>query len=590
MKTFFVSLLGGVVALFLFVMLVFFTIGGLIATLGMAASGSKAQPAEIILELDLREPFSDQPPTDASSAFFGGNSFINTIEKLDAAASDPRVKGVFIRASDTGIGNSRAEELRTSLLKLRNTDKFVIAHTQGMMGIGPSSLRSISAADEIWLQPGSDIIVPGMTIETLFIKDLLDSISVKAQIEQFYEYKNSPSTYKETDYTEPHRAAMTKLITDIWSISVQDIASDRGFSDPQAIRTLLESGALSGDEAVKAGLVTGLKWPEDAREDAKKQAGDKAVFESIYAYIPPALPKNAPLIAVVGGEGAIITGGGQQSPFSSDPVFASDKISAALLAAGRNKDVKAVVFRVDSGGGSAVASEQIWRAVQRVREDMGKPVVVSMGSMAASGGYYVSAGADAILASRTTITGSIGVFGGKMALADGLRRIGVNPSTISVGGDFSSAFGLNSFTDAQQEELHGSLERTYDRFMQIVSEGRELPESRVREIARGRVWSGEDAKALNLINDTGGYLDAIKKAKELANIPADTKVQTLFYPEAKSIESLIADMFGATQESTEAATRLNALMSDPRIQEILAEASALQSGQTQMRAPAMITD
>jgi len=592
LKTFLASVLGGLVAMVLFSFLAFLFVAGIIGA--VASNFSSSQSASegsgaIVLEIDLRTPLSDQPATAGPAAIFSQGAFTDVLLKLDSAASDSNVKGVFVRASELGVGNSRAEELRTSFLKLRENGKFIIAHTQGFLGTGPSAFRSISAADEIWLQPGSDIIVPGMTTETLFMKDLFDNLSVSAEIEAFYEYKNAPNVYKETDYTEPHREAMTELVSDIWTISVEDIAADRGFADVASLRALLESGPISSDEALDAGLVTRLDWPEDAREAALEKAGEGATIKSISRYEIKPSSDNAPLIAIVGGEGSIVTGSATPGPFGGDAIFSSDRVSKALLDAGRDENVKAVVFRVDSGGGSAIASDQIWHAVDRVRNEMNKPVVVSMGGAAASGGYYVSAGADSILALRTTITGSIGVFGGKYAIADGLRQIGINPSAISVGGEFASAFTLDSFTETQRELLHESLERTYDRFMRIVAEGREIDETRVREIARGRVWSGEDAAAINLVNETGGLIAAIEKAKEFADIPADSEVAISYFPTPRrGFEDFIAQFFGASAETSEAAARFNALMEDETFRAFMDQASALQTRQTQMRAPVVI--
>ena len=584
MKTFIASVLGGFVALILFIAFTFFSV---IFFVSMATSGSTPTPRTMVLEIDLRDSISDQPAQGAA-AFFSSKSFLDILQKLDAAADDPRVSGVYIRASEFGVGHSRAEELRAALQHLQDNDKFVIAHSQGFVGFGPSGLRAISTADEIWLQPGTEIAVPGMTVETLFMKDLFDNLSVTAEIEQFYEFKNAPNVYKETDYTEAHREAMTELISDIWTISVEDIAEDRGFADINAFRIMLESGAISAEETLSSGLVDTLSWPEEAEESAIERAGEGAALLPIASYHPMLPDADAPVIAIVGGEGAIVTGDAEPGFLNTDAIFASDRIADALLAAGRDENVRAVVFRVDSPGGSAIASDQIWRAVKRVREDMGKPVIVSMGSVAASGGYYVSAGADVIMASETTITGSIGVYGGKYAIADGLRRIGINPSTITVGGDLASAFSLETFTDTQRAEFREGLTRVYDRFMEVVAEGRELEESRVREIARGRVWSGVDAAQLNLVSEIGGFIDAIDKAKELADIPGATRVRTVFYPAPASPETIIAEMFGASAESAEAAARFNALMENPSVQALMEQTEALNSRQTQMRSPVMI--
>ena len=584
MKSFFGSLFGGLAALFLFfiilpiMFLMFFA-------LSASLSGGNKLPKSMVLEFDLRQQLADQPATQGFDVLFDSEGFIDVLQKLDAAADDPRVKGVYIRASEYGVGSSRAEELRQAFLKLKDNGKFIVAHSQGMNAGGPSSLRAIAPADELWLQPGADILVNGISFETLFMKDLFDKLSISAEIEQFYEYKNSPNQYKQTDYTDAHREAMTELANDLWTISLSDIAQDRGFESTADLKSLLESGPLSPTQVIDAGLFTDLKWPEDAYEAAKELGGSDAKMVSIFDYSSSDISSNAPVIAVVGGEGAIVTGYGNSGPFGGDRMIASDRIAAAILAAGRNDNVDAILFRVDSGGGSAIASDQIWRAVQRVREDMGKPVVVSMGRVAASGGYYVSAGADSIFALRSTITGSIGVYGGKFAIADGLRKIGINPSTISVGGEFANAWSSETFTDNQREQLRATLGRTYDRFMEVVSEGREMPEADVRELAKGRVWSGVDALELNLVNENGGFLDALNKAKELAGIAEDTEVNTLFYPRPEDPFQSFGSALGASAETASTLNKLNTLMSNEEVRAFLQQVEALDGQEAQMSAP-----
>tara|TARA_X000000950_G_scaffold289181_1_gene410525 strand:+ start:19124 stop:20887 length:1764 start_codon:yes stop_codon:yes gene_type:complete len=575
LKTFFASLIGGFVALFSFFVIC-------AAIIIMALPKSPPAPDSVVLELDLRGEMSDQPAS-SGPPIFATPAFINVIQDLYAAADDDNVHGVFIRANDFSFGHSRAEELRDAILHLREAGKFVYVHSQGFMGVSPSAYRSIAAADEIYLQPGSEIVVSGISTETMFMGELFENLSISAEIEQFYEYKNSPNVYQQTDYTDPHREAMTELISDIWEVTLADIAEDRGFDDVEQLRTLLESGPIPAEAALEANLVTQLNWPEDASEAVLERAGHNAELLPISSYTPPEPGASAPAIAIVGGEGTIITGGGSTSPFSDEGTFASDAISEALLSAGRNPNVEAIVFRVDSGGGSAIASEQIWRAVDRIQNEMNKPVVVSMGSLAASGGYYVAAGADAIFASETTITGSIGVFGGKFAIADGLRRLGINPSTLAVGGELAGAYSTESFTETQRSLMHDALERTYDRFMQIVSNGRNIDEARVREIARGRVWSGTDALELNLVTDIGGLMDAIERAAQLADIAEDEDFRTIYYPQPMTLDEFIGEMFGASADTAEAAAHLNTLMSDERVQILMEHAAALDAQGIQAR-------
>ncbi|MEM8920066.1 MAG: S49 family peptidase, partial [Pseudomonadota bacterium] len=393
MKTFLLSFLGGLTALVLF-----FLIIPVIIISAFSGGEDEGPQGSVVLAVDLRASYPDQRLTSGPAAIFGQVSFIDILTRLDAAADDPNVEGVFLRASEFGVGSARAEELRTAFLKLRAADKFVIAHSQGFLTGGPSNYRAVSSADEIWLQPGADFNVTGVAFETLFFKDLLDNIGVTSEIEALGEYKNAPNVYKETGYTDAHAETLQALGEGIWSISIEDIAADREL-DPAALRAMLEAGPKSPDAAKTLGLVDKLGWPEEAA-DAAKARGDEAELLDIAYYSPPGVDGSAPVIALVGGEGPIMGGasGGDFFDLNSDPVFASDTVSAALLAAAEDEDVEAVVFRVDSGGGSAIASDQIWRAVERVQES-GKPVVVSMGTVAASGGYYVAMGADAILAS-----------------------------------------------------------------------------------------------------------------------------------------------------------------------------------------------
>jgi protease-4 len=516
MKTFILSFLGAVAAL-----VVVFVLLPLALLMSFASSGKPEPVKSAIIELDLRNAMNDQPATGGVSALFSQSSFIQTLLKLNAAAEDPNVKGVFVRAAEADLASSRAEELRDAFLRLKKANKFIIASSQGFLASGPAAYRAISAADEIWMQPGSSFEVPGITFETLFFKDLFDKYKVTADIEQFYEYKNAADVYKQKTYTPAYAEAMTRLAESVWSHSIADIAADRKMPAPD-MRKLLEDSPYQAEQAVDLKLVDKIGWPEEAADAAK--ARGKGELVEIADYTPPARTGKG-TIAIVGGEGDIVTGpGGPTNVLSlGSPQFASDTVSAKLRALAQDSTVKAVVFRIDSGGGSATASDQIWRAVDRLKAS-GKKVVVSMGSLAASGGYYAATGADAIVSTRSTITGSIGVFGGKFAIADGLRNFGVNPASVGVGGPFASAYSSDKFTPEQRKKLDDSLLAVYTRFTTLVSQGRHMPIDKVREIAKGRVWSGEDAKANGLVDENGDLIDAIDKAKQLAGFKPEDRV------------------------------------------------------------------
>ncbi len=587
MKTFFTAFGGAILGVILGSILLAFIGAAIIGGLISNATQSPAQPDAMVLSLDLRDGLADQAATTGPEAVFGSpTGFVDIVTRLEAAASDDRVKGVFVRGSEFGIGSSRGEELRSAFLTLKAADKFVIAHSQGSYGGGPSAYRAIASADEIWVQPGSDMIASGVSFETLFLKGLFANLSITPEFVALYEFKNAPNSYLEDTYTAPHRLAMTRLAESIWDISLTDIAGDRGLSVTQA-RAALESSPVSSAQMLTLKLADKEGWPEDARDAALERAGEDAEIQSILDYQAPEAPFRAPAIAIVGGQGAIVTGISGGNLFSEGRGFASDTIAEAILSAGENEDVLAIVFRVDSPGGSPTASDQIWRAVERVQSEQQKPVIVSMGSVAASGGYYVSTGADWIVANRTTITGSIGIFGGKFAVSEGLARIGVNAEAIDVGGPFTGAFtSTEGFTDSQRTLMREWLTRGYDRFIGLVADGRGMSTEDAHERARGRVWSGADALEQGLVDELGGLTTAIAKARELAQIEADVQIRIILYPQQ-------SDGFGfggpmASAQELKALGQFSRTLNDPRVQALLTEIEASQSGVIQARLPTMV--
>ncbi len=540
MRTFLLTFLGGLAAL-----VVFFVFLPLVLIMSFLPSGETPRPHDAVLEVDLRQMWNDQPAADPLSAAFASDSFVEILLRLDSAADDPGIEGVFVRASEMNIGSSRAEELRSAFLRIREAGKFVVAHSQGFLASGPSAYRAISAADEIWLQPGSSFETPGITFETLFLGGLLKDFKVTPEIQQFYEFKSAPETYKGTAYSPAAETAMQALATSVWTHSVADIATDRKMA-PEAMRALMEASPYDAARAVELKLVDRLGYPDDAAAAAVARAG-KGKLLNISDYKPA--PRNGKaVIAIIGGEGDIITGSGGPADIMSigTPMFASDRVAADILAAADDDKIDAIVFRVDSGGGSAIASDQIWSAVKKARE-AGKKVVISMGGAAASGGYYVSAGADMIVATRSTVTGSIGVFGGKFAIADALGEFGITPDIVSVGGEFASAYSTEKLTPGQREKLTASLKGTYDRFIGLVAEGRGMQLADVDKIARGRVWSGEDALGNGLVDKNGGLIVAIEEAVRLAGFKPEDGYRLLLKKHDVTPFDL---MFGAMAQST----------------------------------------
>jgi protease-4 len=566
MKQFFLTVLGVFAGLFLFLIVVPFI---LIAVAISSASSKEPTPSNTVLELDLREGITDRAPTNPFAVFGGGGlSTLQVVDVLAQAETDDRVKALLIRLPEGGITPAAADEIRQAVRRFRRSGKVVIAHSQGFQPVGTavSSYMVGASASELWMQNTASFQVAGFSSEGVFLGRAFDKYGVNAQFEQRYEYKNAVNEYTESDFTPAHREAMTAWMTSIYTSSLANAAQDRKVT-PQALRATIEAGPYSSAEARQRGLIDKIGQVEEAEAEAKRRAGRGSEIMEFSDYASSkgeraGAGRNA--IAIVGGEGAINTGtGGGGDPFGGGSSIMSDDLAEAIYDAIEDDAVKAIVFRVSSPGGSPEASEQILAAV-RAAKAAGKPVVVSMGDYAASGGYWISSEANWIVAQPTTLTGSIGVFGGKFVVADALGRFGVDMRNLSVGGEYADAFSpAQDFTPAQRAAFAAQIDRTYDEFITRVATGRRLPPARVREIARGRVWTGAQARSIGLVDQLGGIEEAIAKARELARIPADESVRFKRYPTPESPFEALSDMFGVSGEAARVLVGIGGVMNDP---------------------------
>jgi protease IV len=579
LKQFFLTIAGVFAGLLLF--FIFIPIMLIASALGSSAPST---PSNSVLTVDLREPLTDVPANTPFAAFTAGSSITGLVRKLEAAETDPNVKGVFVRASEMGMAPAHAEEIRQALIDFKASGKFVIAHAQGFESPTLSAFVTVSAASELWQQGGTNFSATGLVAETMFLGGVFQKFGITPEFEQFYEYKNAVDTYTKTDYTAAHRESTSVMIGSIYNAFVGAAAFDRKIP-VESVKAALDRAPLTANQALEAKLVDKIGQPEEAMDAALERAGGikKAKLIDISAYTPA--PKTGPVIALVGGEGAIVTGPSGTDPFANDSDMNSDAFARAIRDATDDEDVKAIVFRVSSPGGSPTASDQIWAAIERAKRAK-KPVVVSMGAYAASGGYYVSTGADAIVAMPSTITGSIGVFGGKFVINEALNRYaGANISEIAVGGPNATLYSpATRFTNEQRVAFNASMQRVYDDFTGKVSTGRRLPLARVQEIAKGRVWTGNQAKEMGLVDQIGGLRTAIGKAKSLAKIEARDSVTIRSFPEVSDPLTALGQSLGASAQSARATARaaaiIGAVLGDERVAELLAQSR--QNGQVQL--------
>ncbi len=573
MKQFFLTVAGVFAGLFLFLVVVPFV---LIVVAISSASSKEPTSSHAVLELDLREGLTDQTPTNPFAVFGGsGLSTLQVVDTLAQAEDDSRVKVLLIRLPEAGgVTPAAADEIRQAVRRFRASGKPVIAHSQGFQPIGTSISAYMlgASASELWMQNTASFQVAGFSADSIFLGRAFDKYGVNAQFEQRYEYKNAVNEFTESDFTPAHREAMSAWMGSIYASAIANAAQDRRLT-PQALRATIEAGPYSSAQALQRRLIDKVGQVEEAEAAIKTRAGRGAEIVELAKYASDkgareGSGRNA--IAVVGGEGAIVTGrGGSASPFGGGAMIHSDDTAEAIYDAIQDKDVKAIVFRVSSPGGSPEASEQILAAVRAARA-AGKPVVVAMGDYAASGGYWISSQADWIVAQPSTITGSIGVFGGKFVVAEALGRFGVDMRGLSVGGQYADAFSpTQPFTPEQRADFSASMDRIYDDFIARVSTGRKLPADRVREIARGRVWTGAQALPLGLVDQLGGLTEAVVKAKELARLPADQPVRFKHFPKVRSPWEALSEAFGVQTEAARALVTIGGVMADPQAQAVM---------------------
>lgn len=489
-----------------------------------------------VLELDLEQPLDEGG---GAPALLGGEgrTLLDALMALRAAKDDPDVVAVVARVGGGGQGVATAQELREALAELRAAGKpaLAFAETFGEMSPGTSGYALATAFDEIWLQPSGELNLTRAAGEAMFLRGAFDKAGVVPQISQRKEYKNAANQYMQTGLTDAHREAMTALLSSIERQVVDDIAQGRPrLGGADAVRQMLSGGPLSAQAALERGLVDKLGYRDElmaALQTRLRQSGALSAdgtprFLWLHKYAERAeLPTREGLgraVALIVAHGAVTRGRSNADPLSGEGTFGSDTVGAALRSAAADEDVAAILLRVDSPGGSYIASDSIWREVARAREN-GKPVVVSMGDLAASGGYFVAMGADRVFASRGTLTGSIGVFGGKVVTAGLWDKVGVGFETVASGDDVDTSFFSTDhlYSERAQAWLDGELDRIYADFTGKAAQGRKMPLEQLEPLAHGRVWSGADAKERGLVDDLGGFLAALDAAAAAGALAPD---------------------------------------------------------------------
>jgi protease-4 len=520
-----------------------FALVGLIVVLLAAGGGyfawkklehGEPLPENIVLDLNLDQAL-EEHGTDRGlpdALFSRGDSLRDVVDALDRGRMDPRVKGVVARFGGDRVGTGKSQELRAAIQRFRASGRFAFAFAEsfGELGPGDRSYYISSTFDRIWLQPVGLVGLTGLGASVPFARGALDELGVEPALRHREEYKSFMNTFTEHGFTEPHREMMEALVGDLQEQLISGISEGRGI-EPAALRQLIDRGPFLDREAIDAKLIDQLGYFDEVVQTAKDRGGAGTELLETHDYLDAAgrPHRSGPTIAMIYGTGTIQRGSNGVDPLMGGTSMGSDDVADAFRDASEDPDVRAILFRIDSGGGSAVASESIRRALVKAKL-AGKPVIVSMGETAASGGYWIAMNADKIIAQPGTLTGSVGVVAGKMVTSGLWNRFGIEWGQISRGQNATMWSALTPYSETESKRLDTILDDIYGAFVRNIAEARKLPASSVRDIAKGRVWTGSQAKALGLVDELGDMETALGFAREAAGLSRDAEVTLEPFP------------------------------------------------------------
>ena len=495
-----------------------------------------------ILELNLADPLAEYLPNDPLARALQKKpltlrDFIFTLEK---AGKDEDVAGLVAKIGNVSMGFAQVQEIIAALDRFRQKNKFTIAYTDTFAELGSADKAYYLATgfDKIFLQPTGNLGLSGLIWESLFLKGTMDKLGLIPRMDHRKEYKNALNTLTEQKYTPPHREAIEGVIHSIFNQITARIAKIRGLEE-SVVRGYADQGILIASEAKKAGLVDQLLYQEQVYENIDPHKDHHFLAFTDY-YQRCQTSAKGPVLALIFGVGEIQRGKNHYQPFSKSTIMGSDTVIEAFEDAINDPDVRAIIFRINSPGGSYIASDSIWRATTRASQ-AGKPVIVSMGDVAGSGGYFVAMSADKIVAAPSTVTGSIGVISGKMLTNGFWKKLGVSWDEVHTSANSNMWTGTKDYSPEQWQQMQTFLDIIYDDFTTKVAMGRGLKKETVLEIARGRIWTGQQAQKLGLVDELGGFWDAVNIAKESIGVSLESQVHLKVFPKEKELMEILAE-------------------------------------------------
>lgn len=489
------------------------------------------------LLVELEGDFPEMPPAGVVERIVGGTgmSLFDLLNVLRDATEDERIKSVVLRVRDMGVGWGKAQDIREAIAQLREK-KSVVAYVEQEVTGGLLEYYVASAAEKIYLPPGASTPLTGLVAEFFFLGGVWEKLGIDPQVEKIREYKTAGDQLAFKEMTPYNREMSNALLDSIYAQATAGIATARGLT-PDAVRALIDRAPMTAPELIEARLADGERFFDEIRSELVGPEGKFVQAKSYRNAGVPGVELGAGKLAIIYANGAIVTGegGGFQ-----DGVVGSETLAKAFRDATKDEAIKAIVFRLDSPGGSALASDLIWRATQNARAV--KPVIVSMSDVAGSGGYYIAAGANRILAQPATLTGSIGVVTWKPNISGFLKQLGVSTDSLGRGKMSRIPSLLHTYSDAERQRVSATVNQIYRLFLSRVAAGRSMSEEAVNEVARGRVWTGEQATQKGLVDELGGFRAAVAAAKAAAGMATDQRHEVVFYPQEKDFSERLSEL------------------------------------------------
>lgn len=474
----------------------------------------------VLEQREPRLPFSGSPEPASIAELYPA---------LRAARQDSGVRGLAVYIQDADFGLAKAQELRRQMMALRRAGKFVDCYleTAGEGSNGTLAFYLATACESISLAPAGDLNLLGLYTESRFLRGAFDKLKIEPDFNRVGRYKSAVETYTQSQYSPEAQEALAAVLDGYYAQIVSAVSEARHKGEPQ-VRALIDGAPYSAEEALARGLVDRLAYPDEFKAFVEKKVGRKPSWVPIEDYSPsPVLAGKR--VAVVFALGEIVRGGGGAAPWTDEVYLGSDDMARVLRDVGKDRSIAAVVLRIDSPGGSALASDFILREVERLREK--KPVVVSMSDTAASGGYYIAAKADKIVAEPASLTGSIGIFGGKLVTRRFEEEIlGLGHDTQKRGANADLYSSLQPYTPQQEVRVQQLMNHAYEAFVGHVATGRRMSRSAVEGVASGRVWTGAAAQRIGLVDELGGLDRAVELARQQAHLGAGETIGLDFYP------------------------------------------------------------